>query len=183
MIGVTLRSAEPADFQPLTALYQRSVLNNPRGFIQDFSYHGSLVERITAWRERGGDVIVAYFGGVLTGLGALAPHDAGRVELCKLHVDPGHLSRGIGRALCEALIASARRSGFCDLVLHVTVTQERAIGLYESLGFVEHRREPFETVVYGERVVFDTLHMTLPLKDSALESAHPASKAAFPGNS
>ena len=181
---LAIRSADAEDFHALTALYQRSVAYNPQGFIQDLSFHGSLVERIPSWRAQGGDVVVAYRGGALVGLAALAPHDVARAELCKLHVDPDRQGQGIGRALCDTLIAGAHRSGFLAIELHVTVTQTRAMALYESLGFVPHRRTLFETVVFGEPVAFDTLHMCLPLSDSAAQIRQPSSrKPVFVSNS
>ena len=50
--------------------------------------------------------------------------------------------RGIGRALMEAAIDCARQMGFGQLELEVVADNERAIGLYRSLGFVEFGRNP-----------------------------------------
>jgi ribosomal protein S18 acetylase RimI-like enzyme len=177
MNNLTIRSADAADFQPLMALYRRSILDNPRGFIQDLTFHGSLIEHIPGWRKQRGDVIVAYLENVLVGLGALAPLDAARAELCKLHVDADYQGAGVGRAICETLIATARRSGFFALELHVTLTQERAIALYQSLGFVQHQRAAFETVVFGKRAVFDTVFMRLLLSKSVRQHTHSEARA------
>ncbi|MDH6226522.1 GNAT family N-acetyltransferase [Streptomyces sp. MJP52] len=51
-------------------------------------------------------------------------------------VDPDHSGRGVGRALCEYVIAWARESGFRAIQFNAVVeTNVRAVKLYESLGF------------------------------------------------
>ena len=55
-----------------------------------------------------------------------------------------HRGAGLGRALMEAAIDWARRAGMARLSLGVFPSNEAAIGLYRSLGFVEEgvaRRE------------------------------------------
>src|SRR5262249_35075598 len=71
--GVIIRSAAREDFEPLSALYQRSVRSNPDGFVQDLSFHGCLTCKAREWCLRGGGLYVAIAGGAVIGLGALAP--------------------------------------------------------------------------------------------------------------
>jgi ribosomal protein S18 acetylase RimI-like enzyme len=49
-------------------------------------------------------------------------------------VEPDHRGEGIGRALLEALVASAREAGYFALSLSVELDNP-ALRLYESLGF------------------------------------------------
>ena len=49
---------------------------------------------------------------------------------------------GIGRALTEACIACAKEAGYAQLELDVVAENERAVALYQSLGFVEFGRNP-----------------------------------------
>lgn len=49
---------------------------------------------------------------------------------------------GIGRALTEACIQCAKEAGYAQLELTVVAENERAIALYESVGFVEYGRNP-----------------------------------------
>ena len=49
---------------------------------------------------------------------------------------------GIGRALLASCIACARKAGYSQLELNVVAENERAISLYESVGFVEYGRNP-----------------------------------------
>lgn len=68
----------------------------------------------------------------------------GRPEahLQELYVAPALRGRGIGRALLEATLATAREAGatFIDLGTGETDTAARA--LYESCGFTNREREP-----------------------------------------
>ena len=49
---------------------------------------------------------------------------------------------GIGRALTEACIESAKAAGYIQLELAVVSENLRAITLYKKLGFVEYGRNP-----------------------------------------
>jgi len=161
--GVTIRSAGANDFEPLGALYRDSIQRNPRGFIQDLTFHGCLIEDIRTWRRAGGDFLIASSGDKLVGLGGLAPQNPRLAELCKLHVDSEWQGRGIGRLIAMELVERARRVGFSEVELHVTATQKAAIALYWSLGFREIDRKLFTTTVFGALTSFDTIYMNLTL--------------------
>lgn len=49
---------------------------------------------------------------------------------------------GIGRLLMEACIECAKEAGYKQIELTVVAENERAIGLYERLGFQEYGRNP-----------------------------------------
>lgn len=49
---------------------------------------------------------------------------------------------GIGHALTQACIECARMAGYFQLELEVVSTNERAVSLYRSFGFVEYGRNP-----------------------------------------
>ena len=59
-----------------------------------------------------------------------------------ISVDKAYWGLGIGRALTEACIASAKKAGYAQLELEVVAENRSAIGLYESAGFVEYGRNP-----------------------------------------
>ena len=57
-------------------------------------------------------------------------------------IDRAYWGLGIGRALTQACIECAGRAGYAQLELDVVAENERAIALYESLGFTEFGRNP-----------------------------------------
>jgi GNAT superfamily N-acetyltransferase len=62
--------------------------------------------------------------------------NAGHMASASFMVDPDHSGRGVGRALCEYVIAWARESGFHAIQFNAVVeTNVHAVRLYESLGF------------------------------------------------
>jgi ribosomal protein S18 acetylase RimI-like enzyme len=163
MSGVSVRPASEEDFAPLCTLYCQSVRCNPKGFIQDLNFHGCLIAKTREWRKAGGDMLVARDSNAVIAMGGLAPAGGRSVELCKLHVDASWQGRGLGRLLTRQLIELAGQRGFDEVILHVTTTQQPAISLYRSIGFRPVQEAVFETKVFGEPAIFDTLHMSLPL--------------------
>lgn len=114
-----------------------------------------LLERLVA-AVRAGDAALraAYLGPRLVGLGYwqryARPTHRPHADLEKIAVAPGIHGRGIGRALTAALIEDARTAGIEVLTLDARGDNERALGLYASLGFTEYGRLP-DFVAVGER--------------------------------
>lgn len=75
--------------------------------------------------------------GQVLGACALLVHHTGTYELSKMGVAPQAKNRGIGAALCRAVIEEARRQGAPEVELHSNRILEPAIRLYERLGFRE----------------------------------------------
>ena len=62
-------------------------------------------------------------------------------------VSPECRGRGVGRSLLEAAATEAKRLGCCKLTLEVRADNERAKGLYKSVGF--RPSEPVETLFWS----------------------------------
>jgi [ribosomal protein S18]-alanine N-acetyltransferase len=56
-------------------------------------------------------------------------------HITTLAIDPSVQNQGLGQALLQALLASARQRGLEWATLEVRVTNQRAIALYEKFGF------------------------------------------------
>ncbi len=59
-----------------------------------------------------------------------------------ISVDREYWNLGIGRALTKTCIECARSAGYIQLELDVVAENNKAIALYESLGFTEYGRNP-----------------------------------------
>ncbi len=85
----------------------------------------------------GGTFLLVYDGAVLAGCGALRRFDAATGEVRRLYVRPTFRGRGVGRALMEALVQTARGLGYRHLLLDTLPELRSAQALYRSLGFQE----------------------------------------------
>lgn len=61
-------------------------------------------------------------------------------DLQRIAVVPGARREGLGRELLEELLVKAAALGATRILLEVSVTNDAAIGLYGSFGFVEIAR-------------------------------------------
>ena len=106
----------------------------------------------------GGQVFFAMNGPIVLGTCAAIRISSTTWELAKLAVEPSARGRGIGRRLCEAVLAYARDAGAAEIVLTSHTALVEAIHLYESFGF---RHEPMpEDVRYETANVFMRLELS-----------------------
>ncbi|WP_207062239.1 GNAT family N-acetyltransferase [Motiliproteus sp. SC1-56] len=87
--------------------------------------------------DRGSVYWVARLDGAVVGGGGIAPFgtEPDLCELRKLFLLSGARGRGIGRALAEQCLGSARELGYRRCYLDTLATMEAAIALYRQLGF------------------------------------------------
>ena len=81
------------------------------------------------------DFVLAFAGDRLVGCGALHFYSPTSGEIRSLAVDPKSKSRGVGRALVEALEAEARECGLQSIFAFTYVN-----GFFHKLGFAEVER-------------------------------------------
>ena len=85
------------------------------------------------------------------GLRAIEP---GVCEMKRLYLRPQARGKGLGIALCQAVIERARTLGYNRMKLDTVSKLEKAIELYRSLGFQEctaYCHNPQPDVQYFER--------------------------------
>jgi ribosomal protein S18 acetylase RimI-like enzyme len=102
----------------------------------------------------GGTILLADVEGEAAGCVALRPLEApGVCEMKRLYVRERFREMRLGRALAEAVIEQARRSGYRAMRLDTLPSMGRAMGLYEKLGFTDiapYCENPHEGVRYLE---------------------------------
>lgn len=86
-----------------------------------------------------GRTVVAVDGTRVVGTAKMGPNRPGRgahIATASFMVDPDCGLRGVGRALGEEMVAWARAQGYAGIQFNAVVeTNERAVGLWRSLGF------------------------------------------------
>ena len=92
---------------------------------------GLAAERVTFW--------TAWDGEALAGMAALRELAADHAELKSMRTAPGHLRRGVARALLDHLVAVARARGYARLSLETGTAPPftPANALYEAHGFTD----------------------------------------------
>jgi RimJ/RimL family protein N-acetyltransferase len=160
-----IRRTQPDDWRPLRELRLAALEESPDSF-------GSTLER-----EREGDE--AHWGGWITGEGwggdvaTFVADDEGRfvgmatgfdpgdepgvVHLFGMWVRPERRREGIGRELVNAIVGWATgRAGVDHIVLRVTISNDAAVRLYASCGFVP-TTDPPEPLREGSAVSTQTM--------------------------
>jgi L-amino acid N-acyltransferase YncA len=113
-----------------------------------------------------GETVVALRDGVIVGTAKFGPNRPARgshVATASFMVDAQRRASGVGRALCEYVIARARREGYAAMQFNVVVaTNVHAIELYRRLGFVTIGTVPeaFEHATPG-RVGLEIMYLRL----------------------
>lgn len=106
----------------------------------------SRAEALAWWRARHHEVFVADRDGAVIGTYFLCANQmggGGHVANCGYATRPSAWGRGVARAMCLDSLERARQRGFRAMQFNLVVsTNERAVRLWQSLGFETAGRLP-----------------------------------------
>ncbi|MGH6658942.1 MAG: GNAT family N-acetyltransferase [Sphingomicrobium sp.] len=164
---VVIRAATPADAPAIAAIYDHHVRTGTASFDNEGPSAAEWADKITSVTARGWPFLVAEADGEVAGH-AYATQFRDRAAYARtcedsIYVHPGHIGKGVGRALIEQLIAAARACGFEQMIAVIGGGEPASVALHERLGFVERGRMRAVGYKFGRRL--DTVYLQLGLAD------------------
>ena len=111
-------------------------------YLLDQDFEGQLAAFRDHFNPPKGECLLARVEGEPAGIVMLKPYTPGVCELNRMYVTAAARGRGIGRALCETLIARARDLGYRAIRLDTLNARVEALPLYRSLGFLPEAERP-----------------------------------------
>jgi GNAT superfamily N-acetyltransferase len=104
-------------------------------YFDDAAYHSEIEGLPGDYAPPDGGLLLAWDAGLALGCVAFKRLDEEACEMKRMFVPPMARGRGVGRALAEAVVGSARAAGYRRMYLDTSVRQTEAIELYRDLGF------------------------------------------------
>tara|TARA_Y100000815_G_scaffold140947_3_gene127485 strand:- start:21133 stop:21654 length:522 start_codon:yes stop_codon:yes gene_type:complete len=108
-------------------------------YIAEQDVEGQLANFARVFLPPAGECLVADHDGEQVGMIMLKPLPDKACEMNRMYVRDTARGLGLGRALCESLIAEARNLGFREVLLDALYRHVEALALYESVGFETYR--------------------------------------------
>jgi len=126
---VILRPATPEDDEVLRRIYLSAFGEGSPGYVADPSARQLVIQQAGA------------------AVGTLRiTNDEGRTGIYGFGVEPALRGRGIGRAALAMVCAQVRGEGSREVTLEVAVGNDRALGLYISVGFEPRATEDYYAI-------------------------------------
>jgi L-amino acid N-acyltransferase YncA len=144
-----IRDATAADLPAVRNLFNALIPTTTVAWRDHPASAREMREWFAAQHEAGHPVLVAEVGGTVVGYtcwtqfrgGGRFPGYRHTVEHT-IHVDGDHHGRGLGRALLDALMVTARQRGVHVMVAGIDADNEASIAFHRALGFAEVARMP-----------------------------------------
>jgi len=140
---VKIRSAAPDDREAIWRIMEPIIragetYSLPREMNRDDGLaHWFAPDRSVFVAEKGGETVGTYY------LRANRPGPGAHVANAGFMVSDKAGGKGVGRALCEHALATAKARGFQSMQFNfVVASNDRAVRLWQRMGFVEIGRAP-----------------------------------------
>ena len=145
MPPVQIRRLGRSDAEDYRTIRLRALETSPEAFGSVHAVEAARPLADFAERLAASAVFGAYAGGPIVGMAGFkretGPRDRHKGFIWGVYVEPAARGQGVGAALMEALIASAR-DAVEQLTLAVVSSNQAAIALYEKFGFETYGVEP-----------------------------------------
>jgi GNAT superfamily N-acetyltransferase len=139
--ALTVTRAGPPDGEPLERFFARNRDSPSSEAFDPFELTAERARSIASARSKDLFYLARLAGDAVVALSMLRGFDEGfAIPSFGLLVDHEHQDRGIGRQLTVWTLEAARAQGCAAVRLSVYASNDRAIALYHSLGFVERSR-------------------------------------------
>lgn len=171
MSGI-FEAATPQDYREFAGLVREYAawlnrqLANDAWFINAVLKYQSLDDELrnlsVIYGPPDGGMLLAKSGGQIAGGVAYRKLSDGICEMKRMFLRDGFRGKGLGRRLCEAIIAKARGNGYRLMRLDTSRRLTGAIAMYQTFGFKEC--EPYRA--YPEDLLPHLLFMELPLAEA-----------------
>jgi diamine N-acetyltransferase len=148
-MNITIREATSADAELVADLsrqtfYDTFVADNTKEDMDKFMNEQFTKEALMAEVGSPGNIfLLAYSGDEVAGYARLREKGAGLIELARLYAATNLIGKGIGKALMEACIETAKKMNKTILCLGVWEKNPRAIAFYKKFGFVKYGESDF----------------------------------------
>lgn len=137
-MSVTIREATPEDWPAIWA-FMRGIVEAGETFSWDRETREEVARSSWMHEPPGRTVVAVDDTGRIAGTAETHPNYGGpgaHIANAGFMVDPTYEGRGVGRALCQNVIDSARADGYQAMVFNAVVeTNTRAVKLWRSFGF------------------------------------------------
>jgi L-amino acid N-acyltransferase YncA len=162
--ALVIRPITASDWDQVYAIFHATVAEG-----DTYAYPDDLTSEAarTLWVEGPpGETVVALRDGVIVGSAKFGPNRPSRgshVSTASFMVEAEARGTGVGRAMCEYVIARARSQGYAAMQFNAVVsTNVHAIELYRTLGFVTIGTVPeaFDHATLG-RVGLEIMYLRL----------------------
>ena len=158
---LTIRAAEPRDAAATAAIYAHHVAHGTASFDTEPRSEADMAAKVGECSARGWPFLVAEAEGDVIGY-AYATQFRDRPayrSACEnsIYIAPGHVGRGIGTLLLQALIVAATDAGFRQMIAVIGGAEPASVALHARAGFVEAGRMRAVGRKFGRWL--DTLYM------------------------
>jgi ribosomal protein S18 acetylase RimI-like enzyme len=155
-MSVQINFAEsPADFEYARQLFLEYA--DSLGFSLCFQGFDEELEFLPGkYAAPNGCILLAKIESVSVGCAALRPISNNVCEMKRLYVKPDYRGNGLGRKLAYKIVQLAIEKKYLKMQLDTLSSMHSAIGLYQSLGFVEttpYYNNPHPDVMFFEKTL------------------------------